>query len=585
MLMSNAVYATTPSNAIHAVDSLHAPPSLPQTVVMVGLESSGKSALFRQLTGHDVGDESNFRGSTIQCRVSQLHQPDKKQNTFLVDTPGIRLQSDSATTQMALKRLQSADVVLLVVRGTHFASEFPALLAAVGGQLLGKSVTLVVTFADRADPALSRAVKKISAQLGWPAQIVNARDISNVQRAGVLASIALASVVQKPIEPNLPALKKINVPIVQPKPTVFEIQPLGVVAAVIAIVLMFALPVMLAYWFSQWAQPLIDDWAITPLVNTLSASVANAPLLQDVLVGRFGVITLGWYSFLWAFPVVVLLGISVALSEETGLKDHITSTLDMPLRRIGLSGRDLIPVLTGFGCNVVGVMQSRACSACTRKSCVSLIGFGSACSYQIGASLSLFGSAEAPHLFVPYLGLLFIVGALHTRFWHGALPQSIAQPLPDRAFLQWPSFRALIWRLMAVTKQFLFQAMPIFLLICVVAALVQSLGWLDWISSTIGSALIIFNLPDNVAIGVIFSAVRKDGLLLLNQDDGVLLRSLSAGSVFVLVWLSSTLTACMVTLYTVMRELGAKFAALLALRQLATALVSTLIISWVVRLF
>ena len=558
--------------------------SLPKSIVMIGLESSGKSALFRQLTGHGVGDESNFRGSTIQCRVAQLHQPDKKQNVFLVDTPGIRLQSDSATTQLALKRLQSADVVLLVVRGTHIASEFPTLLAAVAGQLVGKSVALIVTFADRANPVLSRAVKKISAQLGWPAQIVNARDISKTQHAGVLASIALAALVQKPIELNLPALKKINVPTVQPKPTLFEIQKLGVVAAVIAIALMFALPVMLAYLFSQWAQPIVDEWLITPLVASLNTALGAAPLLQEILVGRFGVITLGWYSFLWAFPVVVLLGISVALTEETGLKDRITAVLDAPLRQIGLSGRDLIPVLTGFGCNVVGVVQSRACSTCTRQACVSLIGFGSACSYQIGATLSLFSVVNAPTLFIPYLVLLFVVGALHTRIWHGAQPKQAMQALNEPAFLQYPSRRAVIWRLSAITKQFLLQAMPIFLLICLMAAVVQSLGGLDLIANWVSPVLAIFNLPSSVASGVIFSIVRKDGLLILNQDNGDLLRALSVGNVFVLVWLASTLTACTVTLYTIGQELGFKLAVKVALRQMLTALVSTFFITSAVRM-
>ena len=41
----------------------------------------------------------------------------------------------------------------------------------------------------------------------------------------------------------------------------------------------------------------------------------------------------------------------------------MTAALDPALRHIGLSGRDLVPVLSGFGCNVVATFQSRACSA------------------------------------------------------------------------------------------------------------------------------------------------------------------------------------------------------------------------------
>lgn len=42
------------------------------SVVLAGLESSGKSALFRGLTGDMTGEESNFRGSTVMCRTCYL---------------------------------------------------------------------------------------------------------------------------------------------------------------------------------------------------------------------------------------------------------------------------------------------------------------------------------------------------------------------------------------------------------------------------------------------------------------------------------------------------------------------------------
>ena len=116
------------------------------------------------------------------------------------------------------------------------------------------------------------------------------------------------------------------------------------------------------------------------------------------------------------------------------------------------------------------------------------------------------------------------------------------------------------------------------------AAVVQSLGGLDLIANWVSPVLAIFNLPSSVASGVIFSIVRKDGLLILNQDNGDLLRALSVGTVFVLVWLASTLTACTVTLYTIGQELGFKLAGKVALRQMLTALVSTFFITSAVRM-
>ena len=78
--------------------------------------------------------------------------------------------------------------------------------------------------------------------------------------------------------------------------------------------------------------------------------------------------------------------------------------------------------------------------------------------------------------------------------------------------------------------------------------------------------------------------MRKDGLLVLNQDGGALIRSLSAAQVFLVVYLASTLTPCMVTLLTVAREFGARWGMRLALQQAVSSVVSTLMLMVVFRM-
>ena len=96
----------------------------PPAIVLAGLESAGKSALFRGLTGLATGDEANFRGSTVVCRTCHLTEC----GCDVVDTPGIRSQSDSDAAQLALAALKHADAVVLVARGTHAVSEVETLL-------------------------------------------------------------------------------------------------------------------------------------------------------------------------------------------------------------------------------------------------------------------------------------------------------------------------------------------------------------------------------------------------------------------------------------------------------------------------
>ncbi|WPP43474.1 FeoB small GTPase domain-containing protein [Paenibacillus hunanensis] len=547
-------------------------PTTPRAVVLIGLESTGKSALFRSLSGMDTGAESNFRGSTVTVRRTDMIIPTSQSSVELVDTPGIRVQDDSLTTELALNMLGQSDIVLLIVRATHAARELPLLLKML--DLIGKNIVLILTFADRASTLVEAYTTHYRQMLGISVLAVDSRQLDITTRGTLLQAIDMARPMKrKPVltEPPVEEIKEAQI-------TWFEHTTWGRTVSVIALLLLFAVPVFLAYVLSGWLQPLADHWLLDPLRNL---TLQLPDWLKTMLLGSYGVLSLGIYSFIWAFPVVLFVGLSVALTEESGLKDRITDSLDGWMRRIGLNGRDLIPVLSGFGCNVVAVFQSRTCSRCTRRACVSLIAFGSACSYQIGASLSIFSSGGRPWLFLPYLLILVLVGATHTRLWNRQ-SSNLQSVVVGRTFLQWPSLRAVRWRLHAVLKQFLTQAMPIFLLICVGASLLQWSGILDRLTKGIAPLLSLFGLPHQATAGILFSILRKDGLLVLNQDGGQWLVQLSGGQLLVLVYLASTLTACLVTLWTISRELGVGFALKLAGRQLLTSLISTWLIAVIV---
>lgn len=531
--------------------------------VLVGLENVGKSALFRNLARADCGDESNFRGSTVDCRRQWLDELRGE----LVDTPGIRVRSDSATTTLALEQLSNADRLILVVRSTDAWRELQTLLDALPP--LRQRVCILHTFADKQPPGLDALQHFCRTVLGAPCLALDARRLDELQRQRLLATIEQSACLPINAAQLLETATPSGTPAVNPPRTPFEHPLLGPLLALCCLGLLFALPVYLAFQLSERVQPWLDSGLIQPI----AARLESAPeLLQHLLTGSYGVLSLGLYSFVWAFPVVVLIGLSVALCEESGLKDRITTALDPSLRRIGLSGQDLIPVLTGFGCNVVAVFQSRACSACSRRACIGAIAFGSACSYQIGATLSVFNASGQPLLFLPYILLLTAVSALHTRLWNGPLDPVSSTPLSERAFLQWPSYRAVLWRLRSAVRQFLWQAMPIFLAICLVASLLDWLDALDRLGRLIAPAMALFRLPEEMAPGLIFSLLRKDGLLVLNFDAGQPLAQLAPGQIFLLAWLASTFSACLVTLWAIGREIGTRFAITLAARQATSSL-------------
>ncbi|SLK14903.1 MULTISPECIES: nucleoside recognition domain-containing protein [unclassified Paenibacillus] len=536
-------------------------------VVLVGFESAGKSALFRGLTGRDTGEESNVRGSTVTVRRAELleHQLE------LLDTPGIRMKDDSVTTMLTLNQLAAGDTVILVIRGTDVVQELPLLLGML--DVTDKNAVLVLTFADKCGPGLSAQVNYYRKGLGISVLPLNTREMDGNTQDLICRAIVAA----RPMKRHPELASPPESPVDEPQTTMFEHTVWGRFVALAALVLLFAAPVYVAYLFSGWIQPLADAWILEPL-HRITAGLWSP--LQAIMLGDYGMISLGLYSFIWAFPVVFLIGFSVAATEESGLKDRITDSLDGWMRKIGMNGKDLIPVLSGFGCNVVAVFQSRTCSSCTRKACVSLISFGSACSYQIGASLSIFSSGGKPWLFFPYMLVLVLAGAIHTRLWNRNRLDDTLPLHANRTFLQKPSWRSISWRVRSVMKQFLVQAMPIFIGICVVATLLEQTGVLSALTGALTPILAIFHLPGDAAGGILFSILRKDGLLVLNQDQGSFVEDLSGGQLFILVYLASTLTACLVTMWTIRKELGAVFAMQRAGKQLVTSLGSAFVLAW-----
>ncbi|UOQ44298.1 50S ribosome-binding GTPase [Halobacillus salinarum] len=538
------------------------------TIALAGLESVGKSALFRHLTGDQTGVETNVKGSTVVISKGSMKRDSRIK---VVDTPGIRFKDDSITTQMALNQIKQLDEIILVVKASSLKEEL--LLLEEQLQLKGKKVVVVATHRDKFQPSEEDQLF-IRDLLNVPIVWCNSRSLSTNEQNEIWQAIQCSSnwELNNNLLSFLPAQRE------EKRSSWLESllskQVIGPFLALIMVLCMFAGPVFIAYLLSSYFQPISERL----LLNPLKEAFMNFPeFFQVLLIGKYGALTLGWYSFLWAFPVVFLIGLSVAVTEETGVQEHMTHALNPWLKKIGLTGRDLVPVLTGFGCNVVAVMQSRSCSSCTRGACISLISFGSACSYQIGASLSLFGSAGHPVLFIPYIFVLFIVGAVHTRIWEkGSAPLT---PVPSLPYLQSITWRGIKFRLMGILKQFLGQAMPIFIIICFIASLFQYMGVMKGMAALLSPLLTLFSLPEEAAPGVVFSFFRKDGMMVLNEGQGALLQTLEIWQIFLIVYLASTLSSCLVTLFSIYKEMGLKQAGSVLVKQMTTSVVSTLILA------
>ena len=107
-----------------------------------------------------------------------------------------------------------------------------------------------------------------------------------------------------------------------------------------------------------WLQGLLEQGveALTAVTDNLLASAGVNEVLHSLIIeGIFQ----GVGSVLSFLPIIVVLFFFLSLLEDTGYMARVAFVTDHLLRKIGLSGRSIVPMLIGFGCTVPGVMASR----------------------------------------------------------------------------------------------------------------------------------------------------------------------------------------------------------------------------------
>ena len=142
------------------------------------------------------------------------------------------------------------------------------------------------------------------------------------------------------------------------------------------------------------------DWVTGAVEGAMTAWNVNEVLRSLIIDGIFN----GVGSVLSFLPIIVTLFFFLSMLEDSGYMARVAFVMDKLLRKIGLSGRSIVPMLIGFGCTVPGVMASRTLpSERDRKMTILLTPFMS-CS----AKLPIYAFFTAA--FFPAYGALVMVG-------------------------------------------------------------------------------------------------------------------------------------------------------------------------------
>ena len=336
--------------------------------------------------------------------------------------------------------------------------------------------------------------------------------------------------------------------------------------------------------------------ALTALTDrALTGWHINAALHSLIIDGIFT----GVGSVLSFLPIIVTLFFFLSLLEDTGYMARVAFVMDKLLRRIGLSGRSIVPMLIGFGCTVPGVMASRTLpSERDRKMTILLTPFMS-CSAKLPI-YSLFAVAFFPgHAALVMVGLYFLgiaVGVLMAILLKGTVFKGEAVPfvmeLPNYRLPGLKNVAQLLWD---KAKDFLERAFTVIFLATIVIWFLQNFDLRFSLTSDPQTSILALLAGDiaplfaplgfgdwRISTALITGFMAKESvvstLTILFGSSAAFAAALTPAQAAPLLVFCLLYTPCIAAVASVKRELGGKWAAIMVANQCIVAWVCAFVV-------
>ena len=330
----------------------------------------------------------------------------------------------------------------------------------------------------------------------------------------------------------------------------------------------------------------LTSWQVNAAVHSL--------LIDGIFTGVGSVL-----SFL---PVIVTLFFFLSLLEDTGYMARVAFVMDKRLRRIGLSGRSIVPMLIGFGCTVPGVMASRTLpSERDRKMTILLTPFMS-CSAKLPI-YSLFAGLFFPeHAALVMVGLYFLgilIGVAVAFLLKGTVFRGEAVPfvmeLPNYRLPGLKNVAQLLWE---KARDFLQRAFTVIFLATIVIWFLQNFdlqlsltsdaqnsilallaGWIAPLFAPLGFA--DWRISTALITGFMAKESVVSTLVVLFGSEAALAAALQPAAAAPLLVFCLLYTPCVAAVASVKRELGGKWAAIMVAEQCLIAWVCALLVRFI----
>lgn len=249
--------------------------------------------------------------------------------------------------------------------------------------------------------------------------------------------------------------------------------------------------------FTPWISGVITDWI---------------PWwwLQELLVGEYGIITLGLrYAVGIILPIVTTFFIFFSILEDGGYLPRLALLVDRAFKWFGLSGRAVIPMVLGFGCSTMATMVTRTLETVRERVIATLLlALAIPCSAQLGVILALLARTPGALLvWILCMTFLFVlVGVLTGKLLPGEAPMFYMELPPMRL----PQLSNVLTKTYTRMQWYFLEILPLFVLASVLLWLGKITGAMERVIVAMEPLMGSLGLPTDAAVAFIFGFFRRD---------------------------------------------------------------------------
>ncbi len=256
---------------------------------------------------------------------------------------------------------------------------------------------------------------------------------------------------------------------------------------------------------------LFGQW-INPLMTRIVDALLPIPLVHDLLVGQYGLITMALtYGIAIVLPIVTTFFIAFSILEDTGYLPRLAVMLNRVFKTMGLNGKAVLPMVLGLGCDTMATMTTRILETRKERIMVTLLlALGVPCSAQLGVLLGMMGIIPPAGVVlwsVVVIATMLVVGFLAAKLLPGERSDFILELPPIRL----PQIGNIVVKTLARLEWYLKEVLPLFLLGTLILFVLDKTGALHVIEQA-GSPLVVglLGLPAQAAGAFLIGFLRRD---------------------------------------------------------------------------